>query len=91
MIFLEVSHFRAGCVSFSYLEVLLGSRVMDYLKDIYFLPFASMSIIVILVIFSVHNGLGAQAASGGNCQEDWTRPDNNFYSVPSWDILGLQV
>ena len=29
-------------------------------------------------------------APRGNCQEDWTRPDDDFYSVPSWDILGLQ-
>ena len=39
---------------------------------------------------SVRNGLGARAAPQGNCQEDWTGPDDNFYSVPSWDILGLQ-
>ena len=39
---------------------------------------------------SVRNGLGARAAPRGNCQEDWTGPDHNFYSVPSWDILGLQ-
>jgi len=39
---------------------------------------------------SVRNGLGARAAPRGNCQEDWTGPDDNFYSVPSWDILGLQ-
>jgi len=40
---------------------------------------------------SVRNGLGALAAPRGNCQEDWTGPDDNFHSVPSWDILGLQV
>ena len=40
---------------------------------------------------SVRNGLGAPAAPRGNCQEDWTGPDDNFYSVPSWHILGLQV
>ena len=39
---------------------------------------------------SVRNGLGARAAPRGNCQEDWTGPDDNFYSVLSWDILGLQ-
>ena len=39
---------------------------------------------------SVRNGLGPRAAPRGNCQEEWTGPDNNFYSVPSWDILGLQ-
>ena len=39
---------------------------------------------------SVRNGLGARAAPRGNCQEDWTGPDDNFYSVPSWDILGLR-
>ena len=39
---------------------------------------------------SVRNGLGARAAPRGNCQEDWTGPNDNFYSVPSWDILGLQ-
>ena len=41
-------------------------------------------------VVSVRNGLGARAAPRGNCQEDWTGPDDNFYSVPSWDILGLQ-
>ena len=39
---------------------------------------------------SVRNGLGARAAPRGDCREDWTGPDDNFYSVPSWDILGLQ-
>ena len=39
---------------------------------------------------SVRNGLGARAAPRGNCQEDWTGLDDNFYSVLSWDILGLQ-
>ena len=39
---------------------------------------------------SVRNGLGAPAAPRGNCQEDWTGPDDNFHAVPSWDILGLQ-
>ena len=42
------------------------------------------------ISFSVRNGLGARPAPRGNCQEDWTGPDDNFYSVPSWDILGLQ-
>ena len=42
------------------------------------------------IFLSVRNGLGARAAPRGNCQEDWTGPDDNFYSVPSWDILGLQ-
>jgi len=42
-------------------------------------------------IHSVRNGLGAPAAPRRNCQEDWTGPDDNFHSVPSWDILGLQV
>ena len=41
-------------------------------------------------MISVRNGLGARAAPRGNCQGDWTGPDDNFYSVPSWDILGLQ-
>jgi len=40
---------------------------------------------------SVRNRLGALAAPRGNCQEDWTGLDDNFHSVPSWDILGLQV
>jgi len=39
---------------------------------------------------SVRNSLGARAAPRGNCQEDWTGLDDNFYSVQSWDILGLQ-
>ena len=39
---------------------------------------------------SGRNGLGARAAPRGSCQEEWTGPDNNFYSVPSWHILGLQ-
>jgi len=39
----------------------------------------------------VRNGLGPLAAPRGNCQEDWTGPDDDFHSVPSWDILGLQV
>ena len=43
-----------------------------------------------VLLASVRNGLGARAAPRGNCQEDWTGPDDNFYSVPSWDILGLQ-
>ena len=43
-----------------------------------------------LLVGSVRNSLGARAAPRGNCQEDWTGPDDNFYSVPSWDILGLQ-
>ena len=47
MTFLEVSLLRAGSVSFGYLEVRLSSRVKDYVKDIYFLSFASMSIIVV--------------------------------------------
>ena len=42
------------------------------------------------VEISVRNGLGAPAAPRGNCQEDWTGPDDNFHAVPSWDILGLQ-
>ena len=42
-------------------------------------------------MISVRNGLGALAAPRGNCQEDWTGPDDNFHSVPSGDILGLQV
>ena len=42
-------------------------------------------------MISVRNGLGALAALRGNCQEDWTGPDDNFHSVPSGDILGLQV
>ena len=33
---------------------------------------------------------GGPGGPTGNCQEDWTGPDDNFYSVPSWDILGLQ-
>ena len=32
---------------------------------------------------------GAWAATRGNCQEDWTGPDDNFYFIPSWDIFGL--
>ena len=39
---------------------------------------------------SVRNGLGAPVAPRGNCQEDWTGPDDTFHAVPSWDILGLQ-
>jgi len=39
---------------------------------------------------SVRNSLGARAAPRGNCQEDRTGLDDNFYSVQSWDILGLQ-
>ena len=39
----------------------------------------------LLEIDSVRNG-----APRGNCQEDWAGPDHNFYSVPSWDILGLE-
>ena len=34
---------------------------------------------------SVRNGLGARVAPRGNCQEDWTGPDDNFYCVPSWE------
>ena len=36
---------------------------------------------------SVRNGLGALEAPRGNCQEDWTGPDDDFCSVPSWAIL----
>ena len=49
-------------------------------------PAASESV----VMGSVRNGLEPRAAPRGSCQEDWTRPDDNFYSVPSSDILGLQ-
>ena len=38
----------------------------------------------------VRNGLGARGTPRGNYQEDWTGPDHNFYSVPSWDILVKQ-
>ena len=43
-----------------------------------------------ILISSVRNGLGGRTAPRGNSQEDWTGPDDNFYSVRSWDILGLQ-
>ena len=39
---------------------------------------------------SVLNGLGARAAPRGNCQEDWTGPDDNLHPALSRDILGLQ-
>ena len=40
-------------------------------------------VVKLLLARSVRNGLGARAAPRGNCQEDWTGPDDNFYSVPS--------
>ena len=52
--------------------------------------FAKKYRVLFVVLVSIRNGLGARAALRGNCQEDWTEPDDNFYSVPSWDVLGLQ-
>ena len=26
----------------------------------------------------------------GETAKNWTGPDDNFYSIPSWDMLGLQ-
>ena len=61
--------------------------------NLFMLPsiFFSLVLSVKVVVDSVRNGLGALGAPQGNCQEDWTGPDDNFYSVPSWDILGLQA
>ena len=61
--------------------------------NLFMLPsiFFSLVLSVKVVVDSVRNGLGALAAPRGNCQEDWTGPDDNYYSVPSWDILGLQA
>ena len=56
-----------------------------------FTPYASTHMGSLrIVVFSVRNGLGAREAPRGNCQEDWTGPDDNFYSASSCEILGLQ-
>ena len=39
--------------------------------------------IAVLSTYSVRNGLGAREAPWGNCEEDWTGPDDNFYDSPS--------
>ncbi|PUU74437.1 hypothetical protein B9Z19DRAFT_1133290 [Tuber borchii] len=45
-----------------------------------------------MVFGSVRNGPGARAAPQGNCQEDWTGPDDDFSAVPSQgDGGGLQI
>ena len=80
----------SSCISQSYCnsaEIFMNSSLQESLIQHWkhHLPNNRISL-----IYSVRNGLGARAAPRGNCQEDWTGPDDNFYSVPSWDILGLQ-